>query len=212
MAVDEGHGVISHVQADFADRRDSTPLPSIIEPLHQRLLAHELPVGEVVADINYSNGLNYALLEAHGIPPGFPSSPNTSPKLKVLPTRRKQLALLAQRVCHCPLDASIPTRVVGSPSALAPRRAIADAAHANRAARRRARAARLPVRRTTRSTAGRWLGSKAGPVGTCVGCGSARYNLCLAVYSSTTGRSGLIREDAVEPMNDAAHIYCVQYQ
>lgn len=71
MAVGEGHGVISHVQADFADRRDSTPLPSIIEPLHQRLLAHELPVGEVVADINYSNGLNYALLEAHGIPLAF---------------------------------------------------------------------------------------------------------------------------------------------
>ncbi|MGI4832576.1 MAG: IS1182 family transposase [Janthinobacterium lividum] len=67
MAVDEGHGVISHVQADFADRRDSTLLPSIVAPLHQRLLAHDLPIVDVVADTNYSNGLNYALLEARGI-------------------------------------------------------------------------------------------------------------------------------------------------
>jgi hypothetical protein len=32
MAVDEGHGVISHVQADFADQRDCTPLLSIVAP------------------------------------------------------------------------------------------------------------------------------------------------------------------------------------
>jgi transposase len=72
MAVDEGHGVISHVQADFADRRDRVLLPSLVEPLHQRLLAHELPLREVVADTNYSNGVNYALLEARGITPWIP--------------------------------------------------------------------------------------------------------------------------------------------
>jgi hypothetical protein len=70
--VDEGHGVISHVQADFADRRDSTLLPSIVAPLHQCLLAHDLPVVAVVADTNYSNGLNDALLEARGITPWIP--------------------------------------------------------------------------------------------------------------------------------------------
>lgn len=42
--MEEGHGVISRVKADFADRRDSTLLPSIVEPLRQRLLAHDLPV------------------------------------------------------------------------------------------------------------------------------------------------------------------------
>jgi transposase len=72
MAVDEGHGVISHVQADFADRRDCTLLPSIVEPLHQRLLAHDLPLAELVADTNYSNGVNYALLESRGITPWIP--------------------------------------------------------------------------------------------------------------------------------------------
>lgn len=62
--MDEGHSVISHVQADFADRRDSLLMLSIVEPLYQRLLAHGLPVVDIGADTNYSNGLNYALPEA----------------------------------------------------------------------------------------------------------------------------------------------------
>jgi hypothetical protein len=72
LAVDEGHGLISHIQADFADRRDSVLLESIVAPLHHRLLTHDLPVREVVADTNYSNGVNYALLEARGITPWIP--------------------------------------------------------------------------------------------------------------------------------------------
>ncbi len=82
LAVDEEHGVISHVQADFADRRDSTLLPSIVEPLCQRLLAHELPVAAVVADTNYSNGLNYALLEARGITPWIPVFGQYKPEIE----------------------------------------------------------------------------------------------------------------------------------
>ncbi|MGI4870885.1 MAG: hypothetical protein ACRYFX_06865 [Janthinobacterium lividum] len=58
MAVDEGTGVISHIQADLADRRDSELLPSIVAPLHQRLLTQQVPVQEVVADTNYSDGVN----------------------------------------------------------------------------------------------------------------------------------------------------------
>ncbi|MGI4744287.1 MAG: transposase [Janthinobacterium lividum] len=72
LAVDEAHGVISHVQADFTDRRDCTLLPSLVEPLHQRLLAQDLPLADLVADTNYSNGVNYALLEARGITPWIP--------------------------------------------------------------------------------------------------------------------------------------------
>jgi transposase len=82
MAVDEGHGVISHIQADFADQRDSTLLPSIVAPLRQRLLAQELPVGEVAADTNYSNGVNYALLEAQGITPWIPVFGRYKPEIE----------------------------------------------------------------------------------------------------------------------------------
>lgn len=65
--MDERRGFISHIHADFASYRNSALLPNIIESLTQRLLAHELPVGEAVADTNHSNGLNYALLEASTI-------------------------------------------------------------------------------------------------------------------------------------------------
>ena len=62
--MNEGHGVISHVQTDFADRHDSLLMPRIVGPLYQRLLAHDLPVVDVGADTNYSNGQKYALPEA----------------------------------------------------------------------------------------------------------------------------------------------------
>ncbi|QKG59177.1 IS1182 family transposase (plasmid) [Hymenobacter sp. BRD128] len=82
MAVDEAHGVISHVQADFADQRDCTLLPSIVAPLHQRLTTQGLSLREVAADTNYSNGVNYALLEAQGITPWIPVFGKYKPQIE----------------------------------------------------------------------------------------------------------------------------------
>lgn len=67
LAVDPAKGVISHIQADSADSRDSLHLPGLIEHLQARLLSNEVPLREVVADTNYSNDFNYAFLEQHGI-------------------------------------------------------------------------------------------------------------------------------------------------
>ena len=72
LAVDTAHGVISHIQADLADSRDSLHLPQLVTHLQQRLLAHGLPLQDLVADTNYSNGVNYALLEQQGITPWIP--------------------------------------------------------------------------------------------------------------------------------------------
>lgn len=72
LAVDAAHGVISHVQADFADSRDSVHLPQLVEQLQQRLLAQGLPLQDLIADTNYSSGVNYALLEQRGITPWIP--------------------------------------------------------------------------------------------------------------------------------------------
>lgn len=80
--MDEGHGVSSPVQADFADQRACTLLPSIVAPLRQRLAAHELPVREVAADTNYSNGVNYALLEAQGTMPWIPVFGRYKPQME----------------------------------------------------------------------------------------------------------------------------------
>ena len=63
LAVDTAEGVITHVQADFADGRDSQCLPGLTLKLQQRLARHELRLEELLADTGYSNGSNYALLE-----------------------------------------------------------------------------------------------------------------------------------------------------
>lgn len=70
--MDTASGLISHVQADLADSRDSAHLPRLVEQLHARLVAQELPLCEVLADAGYANGFNYAFLEQRGITPWIP--------------------------------------------------------------------------------------------------------------------------------------------
>ncbi|MFD2720475.1 IS1182 family transposase [Hymenobacter monticola] len=72
LAVDTAKGVISHVQADFADTRDSLHLPRLLTGLQRRLRANELPLRELLADAGYANGPNYALLEAQQITAWIP--------------------------------------------------------------------------------------------------------------------------------------------
>ena len=72
LAVDTAEGVISHVQADFADGRDSQCLPDITLKLQQRLAHNELRLEEIIADTHYSNGSNYALLKQWKITDGPP--------------------------------------------------------------------------------------------------------------------------------------------
>ena len=67
MAVDTGEGVISQVQADFADGRDSQYLPGLIMQLQDRLKESQLLLQNLLADAAYSNGSNYAFLEQRGI-------------------------------------------------------------------------------------------------------------------------------------------------
>jgi transposase len=72
VAVDTASGIISHIQADFADRRDSLHLPDLVPRLQTRLATNELTLRDFVADTGYSNGFNYAFLEQRGITPWIP--------------------------------------------------------------------------------------------------------------------------------------------
>ena len=67
VAVDTVKGVISHVQADLADSRDSLHLPRLLTGLQRRLRVHELSLRDLFADTGYANGANYAQLEAQHI-------------------------------------------------------------------------------------------------------------------------------------------------
>ena len=72
LAVDTAHGVISHVQADYADKRDSLHLPRLLSGLQRRFRANDLPLRALLADAGYANGSNYALLEAAHITAWIP--------------------------------------------------------------------------------------------------------------------------------------------
>jgi hypothetical protein len=65
MAVDTYHHVITHIQADYADERDSVHLLDLVKKVTIRLKAHGLVVKNVLADGGFGSGLNYSLLESY---------------------------------------------------------------------------------------------------------------------------------------------------
>lgn len=67
MAVDTGHHVITHIQADFADKKDSQCLQDITLKLSKSLKKEGLLWHNLVADTGYSSGENYAFLEKQGL-------------------------------------------------------------------------------------------------------------------------------------------------
>jgi transposase len=82
LAVDTAKGIISHVQADLADSRDSLHLPRLLAGLQRRLHAHELRLRDLLADAGYANGRNYALLEAEHITAWIPVFGKYKPEIE----------------------------------------------------------------------------------------------------------------------------------
>ncbi len=76
MAVDSYRHVITHIQADLADERDSKHLMPIVDKLSCRLKYYGLPLQYLLADGGFGSGENYASLEARHIK-GFISLPGS---------------------------------------------------------------------------------------------------------------------------------------
>ncbi len=67
LSVDiEGH-VITHIQADFADKKDGECLPEILNRTQENLKVHGLPLEQVVCDGNYSSSKVLKYLEENDI-------------------------------------------------------------------------------------------------------------------------------------------------
>nr|WP_233219258.1 IS1182 family transposase [Adhaeribacter arboris] len=90
LAVDTAKGVISHVQADLADGRDSQYLPAITLKLQRRLLDNELLLQELLADSGYSNGSNYSFLEQRKIIGWIPVFGQYKPEIEGFPYNQQQ--------------------------------------------------------------------------------------------------------------------------
>ena len=67
LSVDTFRHVITHIQADFADERDSRHLLNIVTKTKQKLKELDRKVQRVLADGGFSSGSNYAMLEANHI-------------------------------------------------------------------------------------------------------------------------------------------------
>lgn len=67
LAVDTAHHVITHIHADYADKKDNQCLQHITEKLKWRLHSRGLGWDYLLADTGYSSGENYAFLEQKGI-------------------------------------------------------------------------------------------------------------------------------------------------
>jgi hypothetical protein len=67
IAVDIYHHIITHIEANLADERDSKHLMPIVDKLSSRLKQYDLSLQYLLADGGFGSGENYALLEAANI-------------------------------------------------------------------------------------------------------------------------------------------------
>ena len=102
MAVDTADGVISHIQADFADGRDSQYLPSIGMQVQNRLKKNELSMTDLLADAGYSNGFNYKFLEQRRITGWIPVFGMYKPEIEGFPYNKEKDEY------SCPMNKSLP--------------------------------------------------------------------------------------------------------
>lgn len=102
MAVDTAEGVISHIQADFADGRDSQYLPDIGLKVQDRLRKNELVMTDFLADAGYSNGANYDFLEQRKITGWIPVFGKYKPKIEGFPYNR------GKDEYTCPMNRPLP--------------------------------------------------------------------------------------------------------
>lgn len=65
--VDTAHHVITHIQADYADKRDSQCLPEVVEQTKSNLSENGLELKELAGDAGYSSGESLAYLEEQNI-------------------------------------------------------------------------------------------------------------------------------------------------
>ena len=71
--VDTFHHVITHIQADYSDKRDSQSLPAVLEQTKNNLQETGLEIEEILADTGYSSGTALAYLEAQNITAYIPN-------------------------------------------------------------------------------------------------------------------------------------------
>ncbi|MCM4170530.1 hypothetical protein DHD32_03480 [Arenibacter sp. TNZ] len=102
MEVDTAEGVISHIQAEFADDRDSQYLTDISLRVQNRLRKNELIMTDLLADAGYSNGANYDFLEQRKVTGWIPVFGKYKPKIEGFPYDKEKDEY------SCPMNRPLP--------------------------------------------------------------------------------------------------------
>lgn len=79
MSADTAQGVITHIQADYADQKDSRTLQTMVTKTKIRIKRNELELENILADTGYSSGENYNFLEQKNITAYIPTSGTYKP-------------------------------------------------------------------------------------------------------------------------------------
>jgi hypothetical protein len=101
VSVDSASHVITQIQADYADKRDSQCLPSLLSGTISALKQHGLLVEEVLADAGYSSGEALSALEEQNVGVIFQTVGSTNQTEKVLPTTEMVIITCVPKVSNC---------------------------------------------------------------------------------------------------------------
>lgn len=71
--VDTSHHVITNIQADYSDKRDSQSVAAVVEQTKKNLQPHGLEIEELLADTGYSSGTALAYLKEQNITAYIPN-------------------------------------------------------------------------------------------------------------------------------------------
>jgi transposase len=102
VAVDTAHHVITHIQSDYASKKDSQCLPSLLKNTIDNLQQNDLTVDEVLADAGYSSGEALQALEDHNITGYIPNFGQYKPSRKGFTYDRENDRYTCSRGIHLP--------------------------------------------------------------------------------------------------------------
>lgn len=102
ISVDTAHHVITHIQTDHADKRDSQCLPSLVNNTVSILKEQGLLVEEVYADAGYSSGEALQALEDHNITGYIPNFGQYKPSREGFTYDKEKDRYTCSRGIHLP--------------------------------------------------------------------------------------------------------------
>lgn len=109
VAVDTAHHVITQIQSDYADKKDSQCLPSLLNNTIDNLQEQNLSIEEVYADAGYSSGTALKALEENNITGYIPNFGQYKPSREGFTYDKENDRYTCSRGVHLPFKKLITT-------------------------------------------------------------------------------------------------------